>query len=104
MVGGRRVAFQTPPRKYRWVIYVWLILSGREVFFKDSSQLDPPLNEKLAEAGSSVSRSVQRKIGEVELRLIETEIEVKITQHSSKVLYPACTIREGGDQAAEPGG
>ena len=104
MVGGRRVAFQTPPKKYRWVIYVWLILSGREVFFKDSSQLDPPLNEKLAEAGSSVSRSVQREIGEVELRLIETEIEVKITQHSSKVLYPACTICEGGDTAAEPGG
>ena len=51
-----------------------------------------------------MSRSVQREIGEVELRLIETEIEVKITQHSSKVLYPACTICEGGDTAAEPGG
>ena len=48
-----------------------------------------------------MSRSVQRKIGEVELRLIETEIDVKIIQHSSKVLYPACTIREGGDQAAD---
>ena len=85
-----------------WVIYVWLILSGREVFFKTLSNLIHFLNEKLAEAGSSVSRSVQRKIGEVELTLIETEIEVKIIQHSSKVLYPAYTIREGGDQAAEP--
>ena len=73
-------------------------------FLKTLPNLIPLLNEKLAEAGSSVSRSVQRKIGEVELRLIETEIEVKITQHSSKVLYPACTIREGGEQAAEPGG
>ena len=49
-----------------------------------------------------MSRSVRRKIGEVELTLIEAEIEVKIIQHSSKVLYPAYTIREGGDQAAEP--
>ena len=41
-----------------------------------------------------MSRSVQRKIGEVELRLIETEIEVKITQHSSRsCIMPALYVK-----------
>ena len=104
MVGGRRVAFQTPPRKYRWVIYVWLILSGRGVFFKDSSQLDPPFKWETCRGRVQCESLSPKKNrwGWIEIDWNWDRSENYSTLF--EVLYHACTIREGGDQAAEPGG